>query len=187
MEEEISLHLDEAKELMGKAIAHTEQAMSKIRAGKAMPSMLDGLMVEYYGSPTPISQVASVTSGDARTLLIKPWEKNIIPDIEKSIINSDLGLNPQNDGEVIRLNIPALTEDRRKDLVKQAKSEAENGKISIRNIRKDVNDALKKLQKDGASEDAVKRAEDEVQKLTDAHVKRVDDVMGKKEQDIMKV
>jgi ribosome recycling factor len=187
MEDEISFYLSEAKESMGKAVSHADATMAKIRAGKALPSMLDGLMVTYYGTPTPIGQVASVNSGDARTLLIKPWERNLIPDIERAIINSDLGLMPQNDGEVIRLNIPPLTEERRRELVKQAKAEAENGRVSVRNIRKDVNDALRKLQKDGASEDAVKRAEEEVQKLTDAHVKKVDELFAKKEADIMKV
>lgn len=187
MEEEISLHLQEAEELMDKAVAHTEQSLAKIRAGKALPNMVDGIMVEYYGSPTPITQVASITSGDARTLLVKPWEKNIIPDIERAIINSDLGVNPQNDGEMIRLIVPTLTEERRRDLVKHAKNEAEGGKISIRNVRKDINDQLKKLLKDGASEDAIKRAEDQVQQLTDSHTKKVDSLMEKKEKDIMTV
>lgn len=187
MEEEISFYLSEAKESMDKSVSHAESAMSKIRAGKALPSMLDGLMVEYYGAATPISQVASISSGDARTLLIKPWEKTVIPDIERAIINSDLGLMPQNDGEVIRLNIPALTEERRHGLVKMAKSEAENGRISIRNVRKEVNDELKKLQKDGASEDSIKRAEDEVQKLTDTYVQKIEVLLERKEKDIMTV
>lgn len=185
--EEIKLFLDEAASLMAKTIDHTNVELSKIRAGKAMPSMLDGIVVEYYGAITPLSQVASVTTPDARTLIIKPWEKKIIPTIEKAIMNSDLGVNPQNDGEIIRITIPPLTEERRKNLVKQVKAEAENGKISIRNIRKDTNDILKKLQKDGASEDEVKRAEDEVQKLTDAHVAKIDALVVKKEADIMHI
>ena len=152
-----------------------------------MPNMVDGVMVEYYGSPTPINQVASITSGDARTLLVKPWEKSIIPDVERAIINSDIGINPQNDGELIRLVVPSLTEERRRDLVKHAKSEAENGKISIRNARKDTNDALKKLQKEGASEDEIKRAEDQVQQLTDKYSKAIDELVEKKEKDIMTV
>ncbi|MEQ8240894.1 MAG: ribosome recycling factor [Cyclobacteriaceae bacterium] len=185
--EDIDFYLDHAKEMMDKAVQHASFEFSKIRAGKAAPNMLDGLMVEYYGNPTPMNQVASVTTPDARTISIKPWEKNLISEIEKTIRNSDLGLNPQNDGELIRLNIPPLTGERRQQLVKQAKAEAENGKISIRNVRKDVNDSLKKLQKDGAEEDLVKSAEDEVQKLTDAHTSRIDELLALKEKDIMTI
>lgn len=185
--EEIDFYLDHAKEMMDKAVNHTNSELSKIRAGKAMPNMLDGLEVEYYGAPTPIHQVASVTAPDARTLSIKPWEKKTIPQIERAIINSDLGLNPQNDGELIRINIPPLTEERRINLVKQAKTEIESGKISIRNVRKEVNDSLKKLLKDGVSEDAVKGAEDEVQKLTDSHTAKLDELLEKKEKDIMTI
>ncbi len=185
--EEIQMYLEEAKELMNKSIAHVSAELLKIRAGKAMPNMLDGIMVEYYGAMTPLSQVASVSTPDARTLMIKPWEKNIISDIERSIINSDLGLNPQNDGEQIIINIPTLTEERRKNLVKQMKNEGEQGKISIRNIRKDTNDSLKQLQKDGASEDDIKRAEDKVQDLTNEFTTKIDELLGKKEAEIMKV
>ncbi|MBN3583869.1 ribosome recycling factor [Algoriphagus aestuarii] len=185
--EEIELFLDEAKELMQKAVDHTASELLKIRAGKAMPNLLDGIMVQYYGAPTPLAQVASVNTPDARTLSIKPWEKNLISEIEKAIINSDLGLAPQNNGELIILTIPALTTERRINLVKQAKNECENGKISIRTVRKDTNDSLKKLQKDGASEDEVKRAEDQVQKLTDQYSSKIDDLFVKKEADIMKV
>lgn len=185
--EEIQMYLDEARELMQKAISHVSQEMVKIRAGKAMPSMLDGLSVEYYGTNTPINQVASITAPDARTLMIKPWEKKIINEIEKSIRNSDLGLNPQNDGEQVIINIPQLTEERRQMLVKQVKHEAEQGKISIRNIRKDTNDSLKQLQKEGVAEDEVKRAEDQVQELTDKHTKKIDELMEKKEKEIMTV
>lgn len=172
---------------MDKTVEHTSQELSKIRAGKAMPSMLDGLMVDYYGAPTPINQVASITAPDARTIAVKPWEKNVIPDIEKAIINSDLGLNPQNDGEMVRINIPPLTEERRIQLVKAAKLEAENGKISLRNIRKDTNDSLKKLLKENVSEDLVKDAEGEVQKITDNHTKRIDEILSRKEEDIMTI
>ncbi len=185
--EEVDFYLEHAEETMDKTVSHTATELAKIRAGKASPAMLDGLMVEYYGNPTPINQVASVTTPDARSIAIKPWEKSTISEIEKAIINSDLGLNPQNDGELIRINVPPLTEERRKSLVKQAKSEAENGKISIRNIRKDTNDALKKLLKEGASEDLVKSAEDDVQKITDQHVAKIDDILAKKEQDIMTI
>ncbi len=187
MEEEIELYLEEAKEQMDKAVKFASGELNKIRAGKASPEIFDSLRIDYYGALTPLNQLSSVTIPDPRSIIIKPFEKSIISDIERVIINSDLGLNPQNDGDIIRINIPPLSEDRRKQLVKQAKNEAENGKISIRNIRKDINDSLKKLQKEGASEDAVKGAEEEVQKLTDAHAKQIDDLLEKKEQDIMTV
>lgn len=185
--EEIQLYLEEAKEMMQKAVDHSAAEMVKIRAGKAMPNLLDGIMVSYYGSLTPLQQVASVTTPDARTLAIKPWEKNLISEIERSIINSDLGLAPQNNGELIILTIPPLTEERRKLLVKQAKQESENGKISIRTVRKDINESLRKLQKDGAPEDEVKRAEDTVQKLTDKYSTKIDELLAKKEAEIMTV
>ena len=187
MEEEIELYLEEAKEQMDKAVKFASGELNKIRAGKASPEIFDSLRIDYYGALTPLNQLSSVTIPDPRSIIIKPFEKSIISDIERVIINSDLGLNPQNDGDIIRINIPPLSEDRRKQLVKQAKNEAENGKISIRNIRKDINDSLKKLQKEGASEDAVKGAEEEVQRLTDAHTKQIDDLLEKKEQDIMTV
>ncbi|WP_297336784.1 ribosome recycling factor [Algoriphagus sp.] len=185
--EEIELYLEEAKEMMQKAVDHTAAELLKIRAGKAMPNMLDGILVMYYGSPTPLNQVSSVTTPDARTLAIRPFEKNLIGEIEKAIINSDLGLAPQNNGEMIILTIPTLTEERRITLVKNAKNETENGKISIRTIRKDTNDALKKLKNDGVSEDDIKRAEDKVQKLTDQYSAKIDELLVKKEADIMKV
>lgn len=187
MEEEILMFLDDAKEQMDNAIAHTQTELGKIRAGKASPAMLDGLKIDYYGTPTPLSQVGSITTPDARSIVIKPWEKSVLALIEKAITDSDLGLNPMNDGEIIRLNIPALTEERRRDLAKQAKTEAESGKISVRNIRKKTNDSLKKLLKEGASEDAIKDAEAEVQKLTDSFVTKMDDIYAKKEVDIMTV
>lgn len=185
--EEIELFLDEAKELMQKAVDHTAAELVKIRAGKAMPNLLDGILVQYYGSPTPLNQVSSVTTPDARTLAIKPFERNLISEIEKAIINSDLGLAPQNNGEIIILTIPALTEERRINLVKHAKQECETGKISIRSIRKDTNESLRKLQKDGASEDEVKKAEEKVQKLTDQFSTKIEELLAKKEADIMKV
>jgi ribosome recycling factor len=185
--DEIQLNLDEAKELMEKAVQFTTIELAKIRAGKAMPNMLDGIMVMYYGNPTPINQVASITTPDARTLVLKPFEKKLIIEIEKSIVNSNLGLNPQNDGDVIRLSIPPLTEERRKSLVKQSKSETESGKISIRNIRKDTNDSLRKLLKEGAAEDSIKRAEDQVQVLTNHYVEKMDDLLTKKEKEIMTI
>ena len=185
--EEIELFIDEAKELMQKAVEHTSAELLKIRAGKAMPNLLDGIMVDYYGAKTPLNQVASINTPDARTLAIKPWEKNLISEIEKAIINSDLGLAPQNNGEMIILTIPALTEERRINLVKQAKNECENGKISIRTVRKDTNDSLKKLQKEGVAEDDVKRAEEVVQKITDKYSAKIDELLVAKEADIMKV
>lgn len=187
MEEEIQLYLNEAKDLMNKAVKHFSGELTKIRAGKAMPNMLDGLMVDYYGTLTPIGQVASINTPDARTLVVKPWEKKLISEIEKAIINSDLGLNPQNDGDLIRLNIPPLTEERRKNLMKQVRNEAENGKISVRNIRKDTNESLRKLLKEGASEDEVKRAEEQVQILTSQYSETIDGLVGKKETEIMTV
>ena len=185
--EEIQLYLDEAKDLMNKAVKHFSGELTKIRAGKAMPNMLDGIKIDYYGSPTPLSQVASINTPDARSIIVKPWEKKLIGEIEKAIINSDLGLTPQNDGEMVRLNIPPLTEERRKNLMKQVKTEAENGKISIRNIRKETNDSLRKLLKEGASEDEIKRAEDQVQVLTGQYSELVDELVGKKETEIMTV
>ena len=183
--EEIEIYLETAKEMMESAVSHTVNEFSKIRAGKAMPSMLDGVEVEYYGSITPLNQVAGVTTPDARTISVKPWEKALIPEIEKAIINSGLGLNPQSDGEQIRINIPPLTEERRLQLMKQVKAEAENGKVSIRNARKETNDSLKKL--DGVSEDLIKDGEAEVQKLTDQYSSKIDALVETKEQDIMTV
>jgi ribosome recycling factor len=185
--EEIQMFLDEAKTLMNKAITHLGTELTKIRAGKAMPNMLDGIMVDYYGSNSPLNQVSTINSPDARTLVIRPWEKKLISEIERAIMNSDLGLNPQSDGEQVIINIPMLTEDRRKQLVKQVKNEGEQAKIVIRNIRKETNDALKQLQKDGTSEDDIKRAEDKVQAITDESSKKVDALLLKKEEEIMTV
>lgn len=185
--EEIEMYLDEARDLMSKSLKHTEGEFSKIRAGKAMPSMIHGVSVEYYGVDTPIEQVSSITAPDARTIAIKPFEKKLITDIEKAIRDSNLGLNPQNDGEVIRINLPPLTEERRKNLVKQVKSEAENGKVSIRNIRKDTNEELRKLLKDGASEDDIKGAEEKVQGLTNEFIAKIEQLLSKKEAEIMTV
>ncbi|HAI75452.1 MAG TPA: ribosome recycling factor [Microscillaceae bacterium] len=187
MSEEVQMFLDEAKELMEKAVQHTNQELLKIRAGKAMPNMLDGISVDYYGVPSPLNQVATVTTPDARTLAIRPFERSLVSAIEKAIKDSDLGFNPQNDGETIRINIPPLTEERRKQLVKQVKQEVENGKISVRNIRKETNDSLKKLQKEGIPEDEVKAAEEKVQKLTDTFGAKIDDLLAKKEAELMTV
>ncbi len=181
------MYLDEAKELMEKSIKHLGQELGKIRAGKASPNMLDGVVVDYYGVPTPINQAATVNSTDARTLVIRPFERKILGDVERAIINSDLGLNPQNDGEIIRIVIPALTEERRRDLMKQVKQEVEAGKVSIRNIRKEINEGLRKLLKEGASEDDIKRAEEKVQQFTDTFVHKADESTSAKEKEIMTI
>lgn len=187
MDEEIQLFLDEANDLMKKAVEHTGQELTKIRAGKAMPNMLNGIMVEYYGTPTPIQQITSINTPDARTLVIKPFEKNMLIEVQRSITNSDLGLTPQNDGEVIRLNIPPLTEERRQALVKQVKQEIEQGKISVRNIRKDTNNGIGKLKNEGISEDSIKRGEDQVQVLTNQYTDKLDELFAKKEKEILTV
>lgn len=185
--EEIQFFLDDAKDSMEKALQHTDSELAKIRAGKALPSMLDGIQVDYYGTVTPLSQISSINTPDARTLVVKPWEKKMMTTIEKTIRDSGLGLNPQNDGESIRINIPPLTEERRRNLVKQTKAEGETGKIRIRNIRKETNEELRKLQKEGASEDDIKKAEDKVQALTNESIAKVDQLLSKKEAEIMTV
>lgn len=183
--EELELYIDEAKDLMTKAINHVGLELSKIRAGKANPSMLDGIMVNYYGAQSPLNQVSSMTTPDPRTIFIKPWEKSLIHEIEKAIRDANLGLNPQNDGHQVIINIPMLTEERRRQLVKQVGGECEHGKVSIRSIRKEINEQLKKIK--GISEDDVKNAEEQVQKLTDDHITRIDALMKKKEAEIMTV
>jgi ribosome recycling factor len=172
---------------MKKAIGHLEYELSKIRAGKASPMILEGINVEYYGNPTPLSQVANVTTPDARTISIQPWERNMLGPIEKAIIASNIGLNPQNDGNYIRLFLPPLTEERRKELVKRAYGEGENAKIAIRNLRRDCLEQVKKMQKDGLSEDAAKDAETRIQVITDKHIALVDQYCKDKEKDIMTV
>lgn len=187
MNEEVQIYLDEAKESMDKALAHLNYELGKIRAGKASTAMLEGVMVEYYGAPTPLSQVANVNTPDARTIIIQPWEKSVIAAIERGIINANLGLAPTNDGVIIRLTVPPLTEERRRELVKKTKGEGENAKVSIRNIRRDVNAGIKDLQKDGLPEDMAKDAETKVQNLTDKYISRVDELLVEKEKDIMTV
>lgn len=183
--EDIDLIINEAADSMKKALQHLDRGLLKIRAGRANPAMLEGVRVDYYGSMTPLTQVANVATPDARTLSVQPWEKTLIPDIEKAIMNANLGFNPQNNGEVVIINIPPLTEERRRDLVKQAKAEGEDAKVSIRSARKDANDMLKDL--DGVSEDLVKDAEERVQSLTNKHVTKVDDAIDVKEKEIMTV
>ncbi|MCG8476973.1 MAG: ribosome recycling factor [Cytophagales bacterium] len=185
--EEIDLILEDAQEQMDKALSHNQSELLKVRAGKAMPTMLDGLVVDYYGSSTPIAQVASITTPDARTIIVKPWEKTMLQEIERSIINSDLGLNPQNDGEIIRLSIPPLTEERRRDLVKQTKQINEQGKIRLRKIRHDAINETKKTKDSGASEDMIKDAESSIQDLVKKFSKKLDELLTKKEEEIMTV
>jgi ribosome recycling factor len=185
--EEVKNILDLLQDQMNKAIAHLESELQKVRAGKASPSMLEGLYVDYYGTPTPMNQVASVNTPDARTLVVQPWEKTMIKPIEKSIIDANLGFAPQNDGSMIRINIPPQTEERRKELVKKAKAEGEHAKVGIRTFRKDANDNVKKAQKNGLPEDMAKDAEDKIQKLVDSYVVKIDKQLEVKEKEIMTV
>ncbi|KAF2520127.1 ribosome recycling factor [Flavobacterium salilacus subsp. salilacus] len=185
--EEIDFILDSTKESMNGSIAHLEKEFLNIRAGKASPAMLGGVMVDYYGSQTPLSQVANINTPDARTITVQPWEKNMLHPIEKAIMVANLGFNPMNNGDNIIISVPPLTEERRRDLVKQAKAEAEDAKIGIRNARKDANTEIKKLEKDGMSEDVCKSAEDEVQELTNSYIKKIDELLSHKEAEIMKV
>lgn len=185
MTEEINMAMDEAKDGMQKAVDHLTNELVKIRAGRANPSMLDSVVVDYYGANTPLTQVANVNTLDGRTLSVQPWEKSILEEIERAIVNANLGLNPQNNGEMIIINIPVLTEERRKDLVKKARAEGEHAKVGIRQQRKDANDFIKGL--DGISEDILKDAESEVQNLTDKYTARVDSLVDAKEADIMKI
>ena len=187
MEDDVQILLESAEENMQKAIDHLDRELGKVRAGKANPKMLDGIMVDYYGSMTPLQQVASVNTPDPRTIAVQPWERGMIGPIEKAIMNANLGLNPDNNGELVRINIPPLTEERRQGLVKQVKKEGEEARVSIRNARRDVMNELKKLKKDGLPEDMEKDAEDQVQKLTDNFTKKVDEFLEKKEKDIMTV
>ena len=179
--------LDPAQAKMDKAIEFLVEALASVRAGKASTNLLNGITVDYYGNPTPVSQVASVTVPDARTVLIQPWEKNLIGAIEKAILVANIGLTPSNNGEHIRLNIPPLTEERRKELVKQIKSEAETARISIRNIRRDAVEAFKKAQKEGMPEDESKDGEAQAQKLLEKFTKTLDEALQKKEKEIMTV
>ncbi|MBS1627954.1 MAG: ribosome recycling factor [Bacteroidetes bacterium] len=187
MNEELDLIIEDAADSMQKAIAHLESELVKIRAGKASPTMLDGITVEYYGAPTPINQVANVSVLDAKTISIQPWEKPMLAAIERAIMQANIGVTPQNDGVQIRLYLPPLTEERRKELYKKASAEGENSKIAIRNIRRDNIEQIKKLQKDGLSEDAAKDGEKSVQELTDKHISLVDKHLTAKEKEMMTV
>jgi ribosome recycling factor len=178
---------DQLKKSMDAAVDHAATEFTKIRAGKAHPSMLDVVKVDYYGQLVPVSQVANINTPDARSIAIQPWEKNMIQAIEKGIIISNLGFAPSNDGLMIRISLPPLTEERRKEIVKKVKAEAESAKVQVRNIRKDTNEAIKKVQKDGVPEDDAKAAEAQVQKTTDNYIKKIDELCAAKEADLMQV
>lgn len=184
MEEEIQIIMDSTKESMTNAIKHLEKKLLAIRAGKASPAMLQSVMVDYYGNPTPLNQVANVNTPDGMTISIQPWEKTLIPEIEKAIMVANLGFNPMNNGESVIINVPPLTEERRRELAKQAKAEAEEAKIGVRNDRKSANNEIKNLD---LSEDLKANLEIDVQELTDSHINKIEQIFSKKEEEIMKV
>ena len=185
--EEIEFILESAEESMLGSIEHLEKSFLNIRAGKASPAMLGSVFVDYYGAATPLSQVSKISVPDARTITLQPFEKNMLQAIEKAIMIANIGFNPMNNGDVIIISVPPLTEERRRDLAKQAKAEAEDAKIGVRNVRKDSNNEIKKLEKDGTSEDICKSAEEEVQNLTNSFIRKVDELLVVKEAEIMKV
>jgi len=185
MSEDVELFIDDAKDSMQKAVTHLDNELTKIRAGKASPAMLEGVMVDYYGTKTPLKQVANVSTTDARTIIVQAWEKKLIDPIEKAIFAANLGLTPVNNGELIRINVPPLTEERRHNIVKNVRHEGETAKVSVRSIRRDAIEELKKLQKSGTSEDEIKTGEEEIQKLTDGYTKKIDDLLTKKEVELM--
>jgi len=187
MDPKVQACYDSAKQLMDKAISHLEAELLKVRAGKANPAMLDSVMVDYYGSKMPLNQTANVNTLDARTILVQPWEKSMLEPLSKAIIDANLNLNPQSDGSVLRINVPSLTEDRRKDLVKKAKTVGEDCKVTLRTIRKDANDAVKKLKANGLPEDEAKDAETKIQLLTDSYGVKADKHLEAKEKEIMTV
>ena len=187
MNEEINFCLDLAREQMQESLNHLEISLSKIRAGKASPQMLRAVVVDYYGSVTPLTQMANVTTPDSQTITIQPFDKSMIADIEQAIVNAQLGFNPSNNGEKVIINVPALTEERRRDLVKQVKIEIEKSKISCRNIRQKSNDELKKIGKEGVSEDIIRDAEESVQLITNEYTMKIDNIFSAKESDIMQV
>ena len=187
MTDDLAFILEDASDSMKKAIAHLEAELVKIRAGRANPQMLDGIIVDYYGSATPINQVGNISVADARTLTIQPWEKNMLQPIERAIIAANIGVTPQNDGAIIRLFLPPLTEERRKEFVKKAHNEGEHSRVSVRSIRRDAIEHIKKLQKDGLSEDVAKDAEKDIQNLTDKYITFIEKHLASKEKEIMSV
>ena len=187
MQDDIQAAIDKAREQMDGALEHLKAELQRLRTGKASPSIVNGLMVDYYGSPTPITQVANVTTGDSRSLIIQPWEKSMVPAIERAIFESNIGLTPQSDGEVVRINIPPLTEERRKDLAKQARAYGEDAKVSVRNARRDANQSIQREVKEGYPEDQAKGKEKRVQDLTDEAIKRVEETVARKESELTTV
>lgn len=187
MNEEAQMILDETRDNMSKSVQHLEREFQKLRAGKANPQMLEGIKIEYYGTLTPLEQTANINTPDPRQIIIQPWDKSVLGEIEKAILAANLGFNPKNEGEILRIIVPPLTEERRKDMVKKAKVEAENARISIRNVRRSSNDMAKDLEKEGLPEDEAKKLQDEIQKVTDDYIKEVDELLEKKENDIMTV
>ena len=187
MNEDVQLVYEMAKENMEKSVEHLDNELIRIRAGKANVHILDGVMVDYYGTPTPLNQVSNISTPDAKTIMIQPWEKSMIDPLEKALMQSNVGITPSNNGEVIRLIIPQLTEERRRELVKKVKTEGENARVSLRNSRREANDEYKQMQKDGLSEDETKTAEDLIQKLTDEFSEKVEKIVESKEEDIMTI
>ena len=187
MSEEIDILFEEAEEKMENSISHLERELIKVRAGKANPQMLDSVKVDYYGTMTPLAQVANINTPDPKSIVVQPWDKSMLGPVEKAIMAANLGFNPQNDGTIIRILVPPLTEERRKELVKKVKTEGENTKISIRNVRRDVLDSAKKLEKEGVPEDVVKRFDAQIQELTNKFIAQIDSLMDSKESDIMTI
>jgi len=187
MNEDVQLIYDMTRERMEKSLEHLDSELVRIRAGKANVHIVDGVMVDYYGTETPLNQVSNISTPDAKTIMIQPWEKTMIEPIEKALMNSNVGITPGNNGEVIRLIIPQLTEERRRDLFKQVKTEGENARVSMRSSRRDANDEFKQMQKDGLSEDEVKDAEEKIQKLTDEFTDKVEKIVAAKEEEIMTI
>ena len=184
MQDDIQAAIAKASSLMDTAIEHLQQELLRLRTGKASPSLVSGVLVDYYGSPTPISQVANVSTGDSRSLVIQPWEKSMIPAIERAIFESNIGLTPQSDGEGVRINIPPLTEERRRDLAKQARALGEDAKVSVRNARRDANNAIRREVDDGYPEDQAKGKEKRIQELTDKHIATIDETVAAKEKEL---
>ncbi len=187
MEEELSMQIEMTAEGMESTLRHLESELIKIRAGKASVHILDGIVIDYYGAPTPLNQVANINTPDPKMLVIQPWEKNLIDPIERAIMKANVGITPANDGELIRLNFPPLTEERRASLTKQVKAEGEQAKVAIRNQRRDANDEVKKMVKNGLEEDLGKKAEVDIQQITDRSIKKVDEIVEKKEKEIMTI
>lgn len=187
MQEEVDLYIDDTKERMAKAVEYLQNELMRMRAGKANPHLLDGIHVDYYGVNTPLNQVANINTPDSKSIVVQPWEKKMCDVIEKAILAANIGLTPINSGEIIRINVPALTEERRKQLVKQVHHEGENAKISVRTARRDTMEALKTLKKDGLPEDIEKKAEIDLQKLTDDYTKKVTEIVENKEKEIMTI